>query len=125
MITLRDGDGDGDGASGPRVVLARLAWPGGASTVSRSGDPGAPVPVALLVALVGSGLAAVLAAAALASFWAAGLLLAVLLLSLAGARLVLPVAALGPLAVRSRWVDVTTCAVLGVSLAVLAVVAPR
>ncbi len=74
--------------------------------------------------LVGVCLAAVLAVAALRSFGAAGLLLAVVLLGLAAARAALPVSVLGPLAVRSRWVDVLTCLVLGVSTAVLAVVAP-
>ena len=75
--------------------------------------------------LVGAAHAAVLAVAALWSFWAAGLLLAAVLLGLAAARAVLPVAVLGPLAVRARWVDVLTCLVLGASVAVLAVVAPR
>jgi len=77
------------------------------------------------VGVVGAALAGVLAVAALWSFWAAGLLLAAVLLGLAAARAVLPVAVLGPLAVRARWVDVLTCLVLGASVAVLAVVAPR
>lgn len=74
---------------------------------------------------VGACLAVVLLTATLLTFWLAGLMLAAVLVGLAAARLVLPVAALGPLAVRSRWVDVLTCAVLGVSVAVLSVVAPR
>ena len=75
--------------------------------------------------VVGAALAAVLGVAALWSFWAAGLLLASVLLGLAAARALLPVAVLGPLAVRARWLDVLTCLVLGVSVAVLSVVAPR
>ena len=88
------------------------------------GAAGRRAPGGLLLGVVGVALAGVLAAAALWSFGAAGLLLASVLLGLAAARAALPVAALGPLAVRSRWVDVLTCLVLGVSTAVLAVVAP-
>ncbi|PWJ55365.1 Protein of unknown function [Quadrisphaera granulorum] len=72
----------------------------------------------------GVGLFAVLLAATLVSFAAAGLLLAALLGVLAVLHLVLPISALGPLAVRTPWVDAATCAVLAVGLAVLAVVAP-
>lgn len=73
----------------------------------------------------GAGLLAVLVAASAVSFWLAGLLLAGLLLVLAVLHLVLPISALGPLAVRTPWVDAATCLVLAVGVAVLAVVAPR
>ncbi|MBC3760214.1 DUF3017 domain-containing protein [Quadrisphaera sp. RL12-1S] len=73
----------------------------------------------------GAGLLAVLVAAAVVSFWLAGLILAALLLVLGVLHLVLPLSALGPLAVRTPWVDATTCFVLAVGVAVLAVVAPR
>jgi len=89
------------------------------------GAAGRRAPGGLLLGLVGAALAAVLAVAAAWSFWVAGLLLASALLGLAAARAALPVAALGPLAVRARWVDVLTCLVLGASVAVLSVVAPR
>lgn len=88
------------------------------------GAAGRRAPGGLLLVAVGAALAAVLAVAATRSFWVAGLLLAAVLLGLGVARAALPVAVLGPLAVRSRWVDVLTCLVLGVSTAVLAVVAP-
>lgn len=72
----------------------------------------------------GAGLLGVLLAAALVSFWLAGLILAALLLVLAVLHLVLPLSALGPLAVRTPWVDAATCLVLAVGVALLAVVAP-
>ncbi|TNM59294.1 DUF3017 domain-containing protein [Streptomyces sp. NP160] len=62
--------------------------------------------------------------AAATSFGLAGILLAGLLLLLAVLHLVLPISALGPLAVRTPWVDAATCMVLAVGVAVLAVVAP-
>ncbi|TXR57876.1 DUF3017 domain-containing protein [Quadrisphaera setariae] len=82
-------------------------------------------PPAALVWGFGAGLLAVLLAAALVSFWLAGLLLSGLLLVLAVLHLVMPIASLGPLAVRTPWVDAATCLVLAVGVAVLAVVAPR
>ncbi|MGQ7298333.1 DUF3017 domain-containing protein [Quadrisphaera sp. KR29] len=82
-----------------------------------------PPPTALVWGF-GAGLLAVLVVAAAVSFGLAGLLLAGLLLLLAVLHLVLPIAALGPLAVRTPWVDATTCLLLAVGVAVLAVVAP-
>jgi hypothetical protein len=83
-----------------------------------AGHPGA------LLAVVGLGLLGVLLVGALRSFWAAGLALALLLVLCGAARLVLPVSALGPLAVRSRALDVLTCAVLAAGVGVLSVISP-
>ncbi len=56
---------------------------------------------------------------------AAGICLGVLLLVLAGARLVLPVEALGALVVRMRYVDVMTLALLGTVILVLSTTSPN
>ena len=64
------------------------------------------------------------ALAALVSFRLAGLVLAAVLLAVAVARLVLPVARVGALAVRSRGVDVATAGTLAVATVVLALTVP-
>lgn len=74
--------------------------------------------------LVGGGVLAAVSAGALVSFRVGGLLLGGLLGAAAVARLLLPVTAVGLLAVRRRWVDVVTLAALAVSVGVLAVTAP-
>ena len=83
-----------------------------------SSSPAAPL------ALVGAGLLAAAATGVLVSFWVGGLVLALVLAGCAVARLLLPVAAVGPLAVRSRGVDAATCGLLAAGIALLAVIAP-
>ena len=75
----------------------------------------------LLAVLLGAGGAAL---AGLVSFRLAGLVLAAVLCAVAVARLVLPVARVGALAVRSRGVDVATAASIAVAVAVLALTVP-
>jgi len=82
----------------------------------------APRPRALVLIAAGIVLAAL--AGALVSFRLAGLVLAAVLAGAAVARLVLPVASAGPLAVRSRGVDVATSGLLALGVALLALTAP-
>ena len=74
--------------------------------------------------LVGAGVLVAALGGLLVSFRVAGLVLALVLASCAVARLVLPVASVGPLAVRSRGVDAATSGVLALGVGVLAVIAP-
>jgi hypothetical protein len=71
-----------------------------------------------------AGIVVALVAGVLVAFWLGGLVLAALLAGIAVARLLLPVSALGPLAVRSRSIDVVTSGLLAAGIAVLAVIAP-
>ena len=77
----------------------------------------------VLLAL-GAGIVLAALAGLLASFRVAGLVLAAVLAGAALARLLLPVGAAGPLAVRSRVTDVTTSGLLALGVAVLALTAP-
>jgi hypothetical protein len=74
--------------------------------------------------LVGTGIVLSALGGLLVSFRVGGLVLALVLACCAVARLVLPVAAVGPLAVRSRAVDAATSGVLALGVALLAVIAP-
>ena len=73
--------------------------------------------VVLTLALCALGV--ILALGVLVSVPLAGVLLSLLLVTLAVLRAVLPVRAVGALAVRSRLLDVTVLLVLAISLAVL------
>ncbi|MFP5336576.1 MAG: DUF3017 domain-containing protein [Actinomycetes bacterium] len=74
--------------------------------------------------LVGVGLAVAVASAWVAGFRAPGLVLGAMLAAGAVARLTLPPGIVGPLAVRSRGVDVAMLATLAVAVVVLALTAP-
>ena len=91
----------------------------GAGSGEAVGPPRSGVLVALGVGIVLAALAGLLA-----SFRVAGLVLAAALAAAALGRLLLPVSAAGPLAVRSRGVDVATSGLLALGVAVLALTAP-
>jgi hypothetical protein len=76
------------------------------------------------LAAVGGGVVLAALLGVTVGFWAGGLVLAGVLAGCALARLALPTSSLGPLAVRSRAVDVVTAGLLAAALGGLALVAP-